>query len=452
MRTESFQLIEPTHLLDYLKDGKALTIEIKKAICFRIGELVKPSFFEKFDRLVSQNEELRDFILNTFSLPEKAILRYFPRSNKIKVISENPAVNFLIKFEKEDLNEVRSLGLSSEDMDHIDLDFARSKDSIFLYKKESSFKTLKNFFNEKTIAAATVFLAGAISASSANLSNYIEHSKSKTNLSTRLIQHSDEPASYEFISSAISAIEAISGWDYKLIPLRKEIEKFVEKYSDGYASFLKNKKISSNIDSIDIFSQIKSLPNMSDSDENDAFLKEIADQIKNVSIATGIDYKIYLSIIKTESSFRQDVISSTGDFSLAQINYKKWDVEFKRLGLNPIDFEKLKTEHGYSIQIMGQILKILKKRHGTDSLWFARYHSSTPSLKKIYADKLNRVIKRLESEESERFYLEVNNLIAKINSNESLSPIPNIENFKNNLIKISNSAYSGKKYKNYAKN
>jgi hypothetical protein len=453
METKTLKIADLSSLIEEIQEGKAVTYEIKRLVCSKITELMKPSFFDRFNRVVNENEELKQCILETFALPEKAILRYFPKTKKIKILDGDRSLNQIIKLDKDDLDEIKKIQLSDSSQEYIDLDLARSKDSIFLYKKNSTISFVKNFFGEKTLIAATVFLAGTISTSSVNLENYLDHSKTKTALSTKLLEVSDNRLNYEFISSAIEAINSLSSWDYKSTPIRKEIESFVEKYSNGYSDLMKSKKVSVNYEADEIYSQIKSLPNMSDKSDDDAFLMEISQQIREVSEATGIDYKVFLSIIKTESSFKQDSVSSTGDFSLAQINFKKWDAEFRRLNLNPIDFAKLKTDHGYSIELMGQILKILKKRHKSDNYWFARYHSSTPHLKAAYASKLKRVISRLEDGESARFLTDVNHLISKINQLDPDNSVKSLELFKEGLSRMAATSMLSRAQKHkYARN
>lgn len=101
-----------------------------------------------------------------------------------------------------------------------------------------------------------------------------------------------------------------------------------------------------------------------------------------------INQDIFISIIKTESDFNQSAISETGDVSIAQINVKVWNKEFKRLGLPLISKNRIKYDVEYSVNIMGEILSIVRKRNKKDRHWFARYHSNNNKFKKIYLAKL----------------------------------------------------------------
>lgn len=103
-----------------------------------------------------------------------------------------------------------------------------------------------------------------------------------------------------------------------------------------------------------------------------------------------IDPYIMLALIKVESDFDSQAVSATGDYSLAQINYKVWQKELKREGIE-LNFYKLKNNSAYAIEKMALILQILKKRHAKkDPYWFARYHSNTKKFKSKYLLKVKR--------------------------------------------------------------
>ena len=111
----------------------------------------------------------------------------------------------------------------------------------------------------------------------------------------------------------------------------------------------------------------------------------------------NLNPKIMISIIKVESDFKQKAVSNTGDFSIAQINYKIWVKRFRQLDRSPLDFERLKEDDAYAIFRMGEILAELKKHHEkTDQHWFARYHSNTPVFKNRYIKNLEKNLKKIE--------------------------------------------------------
>lgn len=133
---------------------------------------------------------------------------------------------------------------------------------------------------------------------------------------------------------------------------------------------------------------------------NSKLSKDHANTLARVIIRTSNEAKInpYMvtAIIVVESSFDTEAYNPTGDHSLAQINYKIWSKEFKRLGETALNKKKLILDEEYAIKIMVKILKILKKRHSkVDSEWYLRYHSGTPHLAQKYKKKLDRVLKTL---------------------------------------------------------
>jgi hypothetical protein len=125
---------------------------------------------------------------------------------------------------------------------------------------------------------------------------------------------------------------------------------------------------------------------------------QIALKLYKASRKFSVDPKIMVAIISTESSFRNNVVSSTGDISLAQINTVVWDKEFARLGLGKIDIKLLKKDETYALNKMGKILSILKKRHAKkDNQWYARYHSKTKVHKDRYSNQVETRLRKIAS-------------------------------------------------------
>ena len=112
----------------------------------------------------------------------------------------------------------------------------------------------------------------------------------------------------------------------------------------------------------------------------------------------NVDPKIMIAIIGTESDFRNEKVSTTGDLSLAQINAKVWDKEFVRLGFDKLNTKRLKKDEGYALSKMAEILTILKARHAKkDKQWFARYHSHTKKYKNLYSLKVEKRMRMIAS-------------------------------------------------------
>jgi len=143
---------------------------------------------------------------------------------------------------------------------------------------------------------------------------------------------------------------------------------------------------------------------------------EMAGMIAKISRKYNIKPEIFVSIIDTESNFKMDMVSSTGDLSLAQINVDVWNKEFARMNLPVIDRERVVTDLEYSLSFMAEILSVLKSRFAdSDPLWFARYHSNTPKYKNDYYQKLSFRMELIQRSENLR------NQIAQIQNIDLLS-------------------------------
>lgn len=109
-----------------------------------------------------------------------------------------------------------------------------------------------------------------------------------------------------------------------------------------------------------------------------------------------IEPQIMVAIIDTESNFKADKVSRTGDVSVAQINVEVWNKEFIRIKKSPIVKERLKKDQEYALLKMAEILNILKSRYEKkDRRWYARYHSNTNRHKGDYLHKLEIRLKML---------------------------------------------------------
>jgi hypothetical protein len=124
---------------------------------------------------------------------------------------------------------------------------------------------------------------------------------------------------------------------------------------------------------------------------------DVAAKIHKALKKYNVEPQIVVAIIDAESDFNHDTISSTGDLSLAQINVDIWNKEFERMKMMPIESERMKADEAYSLEVMAQILHILKTRYQKkDHRWYARYHSKTQKHKKAYLDKLTARLKLIK--------------------------------------------------------
>ncbi|MBC7711788.1 MAG: transglycosylase SLT domain-containing protein [Rhizobacter sp.] len=123
-----------------------------------------------------------------------------------------------------------------------------------------------------------------------------------------------------------------------------------------------------------------------DEEQRDLVASKMAVAIKKYNI----EPQIFVAIIDTESNFNPDLVSSTGDLSLAQINVDMWNKEFARMRHTLIDKERVKVDQVYALSTMAEILNIIKLRYEKiDQKWYARYHSSTEKYKSDYLRKLD---------------------------------------------------------------
>ncbi len=176
-----------------------------------------------------------------------------------------------------------------------------------------------------------------------------------------------------------------------LSPKKKVAHKKSRKSSSRYANF--DRKNFPN-DSIVISNMISIVQPELESEEREA----IAASMSKALTKYKVEPQIMVAIIDTESNFRNDLVSSTGDLSMAQINCDVWNKEFLRLGREPIHTEKLKRDQVYAMTKMAEILKILKKRFEfKDRKWYARYHSGTRQYKTEYLHKLEIRLRMLAS-------------------------------------------------------
>lgn len=169
------------------------------------------------------------------------------------------------------------------------------------------------------------------------------------------------------------------------------------------------------------------------------FIPKIAQSIIKHTEDNHIDYKLLLSILKVESDFNQKTISKTMDYSLAQINYDIWVTEFKKEKNINLDKTKLKNDIDYSINMMTQIISILEKRHGQDPYWYARYHSSTPSRKLVYAGKIDNVLGSLKLEEhnfKQNQYRQLKNLLKTIDADLADEAKLDLDSIKSTIAQL----------------
>lgn len=137
--------------------------------------------------------------------------------------------------------------------------------------------------------------------------------------------------------------------------------------------------------------QLKTIaPTLKDRD-----VARIAVRVATESKDTGVDPRIYLVILKVESDFDQKRVSTTGDYGIAQVNYKIWKRVLKKQGVI-LDKERLSKDEEYNLKTMSIVLVKYKNQFAAkDGWWFTRYHSHTPLYRNRYKRKILAQLKRI---------------------------------------------------------
>lgn len=125
----------------------------------------------------------------------------------------------------------------------------------------------------------------------------------------------------------------------------------------------------------------------------------IASQISKAIKKYKVEAQIIVAIIDTESDFKADKVSTTGDLSVAQINVDVWNKEFMRMKKPLLIKERIKKDQEYALMKMAEILSIIKSKYEKkDRRWYARYHSNTYKHKSEYLHKLEIRLRLLASQ------------------------------------------------------
>ncbi len=129
---------------------------------------------------------------------------------------------------------------------------------------------------------------------------------------------------------------------------------------------------------------------------------KVAADISRAISKFKVEPQIMVALIDTESNFQYSKVSTTGDLSIAQVNVEVWNREFTRMKMPLIKKKDLvKKDQQYAMNVMAQILTILKSRHGkSDRRWYARYHSNTTKYKMDYLRKIEVRMKMLSQARS----------------------------------------------------
>lgn len=120
-----------------------------------------------------------------------------------------------------------------------------------------------------------------------------------------------------------------------------------------------------------------------------AYRQKLAKTIHKASNQFLINPKIMISIMFIESHFKQFAVSSTKDYSIAQISLHQWNKN-KSLKKTKHLLKSIKKDPFNAIYVMGEILSIKRKEGISDPEWYLRYHSNTKKYKDLYRKKFNK--------------------------------------------------------------
>lgn len=125
------------------------------------------------------------------------------------------------------------------------------------------------------------------------------------------------------------------------------------------------------------------------------YKQKLAKTINNSSKQFFVNYKILLTILYIESNFKQFAVSSTKDYSIAQISLHQW-INDEKLVKTKHYLKDIKTDPFKAIYVMGEILSIKRKEGISDTFWYLRYHSNTKKYKDLYKKKFSRTFKLIK--------------------------------------------------------
>lgn len=352
-----------------------------------------------------------DYIKEYFDLirllPTNIIIQYYPLSDKF--VSSVEDLNFEISDEKKDLYK----SLANDENFSIELNFIKDSTKLFTYKLENKTESKKNFLTKAVIGssiALSVALSGAMGVK--------QHFDNKAEAAVQEMKVSSNNSSFiESYELAMREVGKMKKQTPQLLSLNNHDLQLL--FEDEQESFEPAKE--------DIISLIKDV--ISPYVKNQESLEKISEAIYKASATSKVDYMIFLSILKVETTtFDQTKVSHTGDVSIAQIKPEVWSKEFARMKRKPLDLEKLKQDPTYSIDRMGEILDILQKRHKDDPYWYARYHSGTIKYKIPYLSKLQKEYSNFREKQMIDVHNKINYMIAELNQIENSKEEMSVDN------------------------
>lgn len=356
-------------IIEHLKDQN-----LDKELIVESIQRCHPLIDRELDQLAINNDYIKEAFSFLRKNPSYLKVKYFPLREEF--VSDIDGLNFEIPEEKRE--EYKSI--SNDESFCLEINFIKDNNRLISYRLENKTESKKKFLS-MALVGNVMALTVAVSASIGFYNQSIQANPAQ--ISQLEATNSGESS---FVDLYEEALQEISKTGYKLDNIPS-----LGNYDLKLLLTLKDDQGAENIEpkTDEILASIQDI--ISPYIKNEANREKIAKAILESSEETKIDYLLFLSIMKVETTtFNQNAISSTGDVSIAQIKPEVWEKEFIRLKREPLDKVKLKKDATYAIKRMGEILDIIQNRHKKDPYWYARYHSGTLSLKMAYGAKVQQ--------------------------------------------------------------
>jgi hypothetical protein len=379
----------------------------------------------KLEELSLNNDLIKELFSVIRNYPSYIKVKYYPLKDQFD--SPFDGLNFNIPEEKIQIYK----SISSDSDFYVDLNFIKDQNKLINYTLENKIETKKKFINSAILGHALA-LGIAVSASI----GFYNHIDSKANAAINKTQIVSSQGS-NFLDSYEEAIKEMGKSGHNLTHLSS--------LNNHDVNLLLSLQEHKNEDpqnyeaqKDDVIASIKEiLSPYIKGEHKDTAMEKIAQAIYNTSKTQKIDYLLFLSIMKVETTtFDQSKVSETGDISIAQIKPEVWEKEFIRLKRKPLDKKRLKKDSAYAIDRMGEILHIIQSRHKDDPYWYARYHSGTPKHKMAYSSKVQQEYTSFKSKQIRDINDKIGLMLQEINSIQSDSEISTVSKLFINFDKI----------------
>lgn len=329
------------------------------------------------NKLAKENPEIQETYQSVIDLPTEGEITFFPNKDSIEL--KNLPEGIIIDIPE---HKKRIYQRIAEDSDFsLNLKVKKIENSLLEYRLiEKKSNKFLNFINNSFVGNASM---ATVALSAAVLVFQGVHLKNKISSHSQNISIVEDVSFIDNYQSAIKELGLLGYNTSKLTQLTNKDISLILSLGDDISD------LEFEIKKDEVLESIRNVVKPYIKDEKK--LNNIVEAIYESSQSRKVDYALFLSILKVETTtFNQNAVSSSGDISVAQIKSEVWKDEFARLGKEPLDVEKLKTDSTYAIDRMGEILEMHTKLKEKDPYWYARYHSKTPSRKLKYAIKVQK--------------------------------------------------------------